>query len=570
MSTILKPSYSDIRDLSHKTSLVLGYSFGIRNQDGTVKDISGNGHKGTIVGALDAQGLRGRALQFNRTTDYVDIDTVIADLAATTQGTLSAWIRTDDITQTQEIISFGDTNDDTRIQFDINTGGYLRALVGEAGDTKWALDTDAIVLANGIRTHVALVQNGTEPVLYVNGEAVAQTFSTSTDKTYWFSNLGGLDNGRIGYGNWNGAGNATFFGGAIDEPRISDEALSADEMAAEYNDGASQVAFYFNARDEQLGSLPPKGWTSQSNKVVIADDADGRYVGASDNDIIVCKGVDLNYLENSGQIKSISGDPTVVGYAGNRLQIPVKTGQKLRSLAIITGKRTFEVVNGLITPLGLDNVKYFWRGDYGIGLVGGEVDTWEDMIKGWVASAPAPENRMAMTTLGGQLAIQGDGTADYLQTTAFTTPLSQPFTIWCVATIASDNDATRMYLSDIVVVRNLKHNYAVGADCYGMIWGNPASSNGSALPAVGTPVYHLFITNETGTTDNLYANGVNVISVDCGADAFTGLTIGAYYTGQLHSDSKIAEIGICLGAMSAAQKALLAAYITRRYGIVVA
>ena len=53
--------------------------------------------------------------------------------------------------------------------------------------------------------------------LDINGVPVSQAFSTSTDKTYWFNNLSGLDNARIGCGNWNNGGNATFFDGKIDK-----------------------------------------------------------------------------------------------------------------------------------------------------------------------------------------------------------------------------------------------------------------------------------------------------------------------------------------------------------------
>ena len=55
-----------------------------------------------------------------------------------------------------------------------------------------------MVFADNTWTHVAITQDGTEPVLYVDGVAVAQTFGVTTDKTVWFNDLIGLDNGRIG------------------------------------------------------------------------------------------------------------------------------------------------------------------------------------------------------------------------------------------------------------------------------------------------------------------------------------------------------------------------------------
>jgi len=170
---------------------------------------------------------------FNGTTDAFNIDKLYrkSSIGSSSVGTIIARLRTSDITQTQEIVSFGDTSADTRIQFDIDSNGILRALVGVGGTTQWALDTDSVVFVNNTWIHVALVQDGTEPVLYVNGSAVAQTFSTSTDKTVWFNDMSGLDNGRVGCGNWNAGGNATFFVGDMRGVDIYDRALTAGEIS---------------------------------------------------------------------------------------------------------------------------------------------------------------------------------------------------------------------------------------------------------------------------------------------------------------------------------------------------
>ena len=183
----------------------------------------------TVIGSPSiANGI----MSFNGTTDAVNIDNVYSNLnfASSTTGSIVAWVVTSDITQTQEIVSFGDTNADTRIQFDINNNGELRALAGVGGTTQWAVDTDSAVFVNNVPNQVALVQDGTEPVLYVNGSAPAQTFSTSTDKTYWFSQMSGLDNARIGCGNWNNGGNATFFVGNMNGIDLYNKALTAGEV----------------------------------------------------------------------------------------------------------------------------------------------------------------------------------------------------------------------------------------------------------------------------------------------------------------------------------------------------
>jgi len=210
---------------------------------GSIADNSGNYNNGTLGGTPFWQNSKkGKTLNFDGSTDYIDIDTAVGDLASDTVGTWTAWIKTTDATTTQEIISFGDTDADTRIQFDINNS-LLRALIGETGTTQWAVDTDNAVFVNGEWIHIALVQDGTEPILYVNGVAVAQTFSTSTDKTYWFNDLGGLDNGRIGCGNWNNGGNATFLGGNVLEAMILDTNLTGQEVSQLYEESKQERPF---------------------------------------------------------------------------------------------------------------------------------------------------------------------------------------------------------------------------------------------------------------------------------------------------------------------------------------
>lgn len=199
-------------------------------QSGTISDKWNNVIVNTAVDVFKIGSTR--VGKYDGSTSLLNIDSIVSTLSATETGTFMAWINTTDASVTQEIISFGDTDQDTRIQFDIDGAGLLRALVGESGVTKWALDTDAITIVNNKSVHVALVQDGTSPVLYVNAEAVAQTFSTSTDKTYWFSDMAGLDNGRIGCGSWNSGGNATFFSGLIgNNTRIIKGVLIAQQIS---------------------------------------------------------------------------------------------------------------------------------------------------------------------------------------------------------------------------------------------------------------------------------------------------------------------------------------------------
>src|SRR3990167_8165888 len=135
---------------------------------------------------------------FDGVNEAINIDSTRTSLASTTKGTWSAWVRVVDATPagTQVFISFGDTDVNSLIDLNIQTTGVLLAVCSLAGSTKWQLDTDAAAFSDNTWTHIALVQDGVSPVLYVNGIAVAQAFITTLDKTVWFNNIAGLDNGR--------------------------------------------------------------------------------------------------------------------------------------------------------------------------------------------------------------------------------------------------------------------------------------------------------------------------------------------------------------------------------------
>lgn len=182
---------------------------------GTIRDYSGLANDGTITGATAPAGAilpSGLATLRFGGDDFVDIGIAVNDLAATTKGTWMTWIKLDDATPvaTTRIFAFGDTNAFEIIAMSITTAGIFSASVRAATVLKWALATDAAAVSDGKYAHIALIQDGTSPVLLVNGVQVAQTFTDQTDKTSWFSVCTGLDNGRIGCDNYNNAGNLLF------------------------------------------------------------------------------------------------------------------------------------------------------------------------------------------------------------------------------------------------------------------------------------------------------------------------------------------------------------------------
>jgi hypothetical protein len=182
------------------------------------------------------------------TDDALEIDELaIAQTAANdTAGTISAWVNPGDITSTMAIVSFNDANVVEYIDFKI-VAGKLTCAVNDATVAQWTVVSDAVVCPAHKWTHVAIVQDGVAPRLYVDGVAVAQTYSTSTDLTDWFNSLDGIDKGWIGASSIGGAGAVgEEFVGAIADVKYYATAHTADEIYQDYfgNVKAGSVAWY--------------------------------------------------------------------------------------------------------------------------------------------------------------------------------------------------------------------------------------------------------------------------------------------------------------------------------------
>ncbi|MCH7568507.1 MAG: LamG domain-containing protein [Nanoarchaeota archaeon] len=206
---------------------------GVGNNNGTLNGGENTSDK-SITGKIN------NAFLLNGTDDFIDIDDVLTnDLSKTTVGTWVVWVRPVDATPTaaENLFNFGDTDGNEVMNLQITSASLLLAFTRDEGVNQWILDTDNAVFSDNVWTHVALVQDGTEPILYIDGVAVAQTFSSSTDKTKWFNDIEGLDNGRIGARNFNNGGNTQHFNGRIDDVRIYNTALTSAQITDIYNNG---------------------------------------------------------------------------------------------------------------------------------------------------------------------------------------------------------------------------------------------------------------------------------------------------------------------------------------------
>lgn len=203
--------------------------------NGNANDESGNGNGGVVNGATlatDRFGNVNSAYSFDGSDDYINFNSIVNDLTSTASGTWSVWLNPTDATPSGDNdypFTFGDTDADNAILIGVLQSGKARFQIKINGQHKFILDTDNVVFSDNAWTHIAVVQTGIEPILYINGNAIPQSFITSNDKTTWFSDLIGIDNSRVGRLTKN---NGVYgqFEGLIDDIRVYNRALTEAEI----------------------------------------------------------------------------------------------------------------------------------------------------------------------------------------------------------------------------------------------------------------------------------------------------------------------------------------------------
>lgn len=195
--------------------------------EGNANDSSGSGNNGTIVGSLSyATGRIGQALSFNgNIANYLDLG-IPSALALQGNFTVSAWVKPTSFSDARGIIKRGSRWTGSaagalyQMTLEITTGGLSFSSRGDKLQT-------GIYLSPNVWTHVACSVDGTETMrCYKDGV----TDSVTKQRTI----LGAVadDNstyvGRV-------SGSSAPFLGEIDDVRIYNRALSANEIQTLYN-----------------------------------------------------------------------------------------------------------------------------------------------------------------------------------------------------------------------------------------------------------------------------------------------------------------------------------------------
>jgi len=192
----------------------------------TAYDSSGNSNNGTLVnGPVWVDGKLGKALSFDGVDDYLYVnDTPILKPAAIT---VEAWFKRSAHDSYDAIVSKWDHLTGNReYQIDIGTFSTNRIswMISSNGYDCTPL-TSSTTISDDIWYHIVGTYNGSRMILYVNGmEENSTSYSNGIN--------GGNSQLRIGH-SYDGT-SGYYFNGIIDEVKIYNRALSAEEIWAEY------------------------------------------------------------------------------------------------------------------------------------------------------------------------------------------------------------------------------------------------------------------------------------------------------------------------------------------------
>ena len=205
----------------------------------TAYDSSENGNDGTIYGATWVDGKIGKALSFDGSDDYVDLpdDIITAPSLRANGSTLIAWVKVEpSLTGRKGIVGIAACdsgwsvfgldyyNGKVRLETYDNTLGYQRIeSTTNINDGKWH--------------HIAGTYDPSDKKMRIYVDGVLETTSSELVSPGWST---GSSLNFIGKCSMTGD---YFFNGTIDEVKIYNRALSAEEILADYQGEVSHIVY---------------------------------------------------------------------------------------------------------------------------------------------------------------------------------------------------------------------------------------------------------------------------------------------------------------------------------------
>jgi len=212
----------------------------------TAYDSSGSHNDGVLHGPVSTSGRIDLGYKFDGMDDYIEVPGSVSLDGITEAITLIAWVKVPSGIRYSVFSRWVYVDGDERsFVFDIENEKLLFGLSGDGIGGKFLNSANTVTLKQW--THVAATSDGVTMKIYINGELDP---NTETPPAVIHPSSADLHIGRwmIGPEVWHYP-----FDGTMDEVKIYNRALSADEIEADYNRAPVGI-------DENSVSLPPDGF----------------------------------------------------------------------------------------------------------------------------------------------------------------------------------------------------------------------------------------------------------------------------------------------------------------------
>ena len=178
--------------------------------------------------------------------DLDGVDAYVDESLSTTSsiGSVSVWIKPD-LTNSRSFVVFENGGYRTYLSIVSMSNGKVNAQCRINPTVQWSLNTDNSVLSSTSWTHVVVTHDGTEPKIYIDGVAVAQTFNISTNKSIWWNTFQPTSM-KLGWFNIGGY-SRNYWKGIIDEFSLYETELSQSQITAIYNNGLPTSLTAYNS-----------------------------------------------------------------------------------------------------------------------------------------------------------------------------------------------------------------------------------------------------------------------------------------------------------------------------------
>lgn len=226
----------------------------------------------------------------------------------------------------------------------------------------------------------------------------------------------------------------------------------------------------------------------------------------------------------------------------------------------------------LDVPQTISGLRRWWRSDVTV-TQSGTVSAWADIVAGEVLAQATSGKRPAFTSsnaaVNNYASVDFDGTDDTLATSAFSSSLSLPATIFFVAKPGS-NAATRALFDGIASGSRWSCQFDSATWATG---GVPlVFSGGSSVQGVrdfsSTWIVGCITIDASGACTVYLNDAVTpLFSGSSGTHGLTGLTLGSNYLGTGNFSGSVCEIGIYDSVLSAGNIRTVMGYLGTRYAL---